>query len=1351
MISRRLFRILDRHAAWVVTVLVAGALVLALADSWQTKRAARLEEQRRVLEMAYAAAVASFRHAAEEVFLGVFSQPQVLDTLLQANLLEGRGRDLLRGRLYRLMAPHYDQLRHRFASQIQFHLASGESFLRMYRPEYSGEFSQVPRPLVTALLKERRMLEAFEVGRALAGQRYVFPLWRGDTFVGAVEVVVSLPALLQGMRQLMGPGREVGVVVRREQVVEQVLPEEQRSFAPSPLSPDFLLPPQGWNVAGSVWWEAVQTQRENPVLRAAMERGSAAVVESRLRQAIYAVAAIPLQDSRGRTSAYLLEVMQDDVLMALSREFAVLVAVGATGMVVVLVLVWRLHQSRLQLAWERQALVEANEQLQRSEARTRFLSAAAEQSPVAIVVTDTTGTVLFANAACTRMTGYAASELVGHDVFRLHSGYSEENVTAMRAALAQGRPWSGELSYRFEDGTVFWGQVMVSPVRDDTGRVTHFVSVHEDISARKKMEAELRQSVEFQQALLESLPVGIVVVDAATQEVERINGEAERLLGMSAGAIIGHKCSQSICPGAHGQCPVSGEGSFERSFRCPDGTERDLLHSVRRISVHGEEKFLECLVDISERKAAERALADANHKLRVAMERARSLAEAAEAASQAKGRFLAAMSHEIRTPMHAVLGMLHLALQTSLSPKQRDYLEKAQGAAQALLGLLNDILDFSKIEAGKLTLERSSVAVFDVLENVATVVGERLRGKDVELIVAVEPSVPWTLVADGLRLSQILVNLAGNAAKFTEQGEIEIRMRAEPRGDDGWWLRMVVRDTGVGMRPEDLARVLEPFAQADASTARRYGGTGLGLAITAELVRLMGGSIHLESQLGEGTRVHVILQCDRDVADAAIPVPPQLAGGTVVVLDCRPAIRAAVALAVEFLGLRPVAAASAQEAREALSEPAAAVVACAEISASEAQAAAALLRPGGRFVALVSSGQDAPLWPQVAVDAVLERPVLPPRLLSALLGEAAAPRPQAAGAWRAQGTVLVAEDNPLNQQIIQGILEGAGLSVQVVDTGTAAVEAALQRPFDVVLMDVEMPDMDGLEATRRIHARAPHLPVVAMTAYALAEERQRMQAAGMVDHVSKPVNIAHLFEVLGRFVPVQRQERPEEVTPAQPTGLAFLRSRPGWKVDEAVERMGGDTEAYVRLLGDMVEAYRDLDTEVRALVERGELDAARAKVHALRGIAGNAGAAALYAAASKVEEDLRSGSWNADVDESLRQALATFVHEVRCALGEKEGAAAAPCASACGVRDPAQALEQLAVAVEARRPRPARQLWEQLRGCFRPEAEAVIPEMDRCLAEYAFDRARELVDQLRNMVMQHEESGHGAADHPGRG
>lgn len=1342
----------DRHAAWGITVLVvAVALVVALADSWQTKRAGHLEEQKRALNMAHAASVAAFRYAAEEAFLGTLSQPPVLDTLMQANLLEGRVRDMLRGRLYRHIAPHYALLRQRFVSQIQFYLASGENFLRMYLPEYSGESREMSRPLVRMLMAERRMLEAFEVGRSLAGQRYIFPLWQENTFVGAVEVVVALPAFLEGMRRLMGPGREVGVVVRREHAWEQLLPEERGTFVPSPLSSDFVFPAQGWDASGSVWWEVVQTQGVRLTLLQAMERGQAAAVEFRMRGATYAVVATPLHNSLGQIAGYLVEVVQDDALWALSQEFSLILAVGAAGMGIVLILVWRLHQSRAQLIRERHALVEANRQLQHTETQTRFLLAAVEQSPVAIVVTDTAGTVLFANTASSRMAGYPQSALVGRDVFRLHSGYSQEAVLAMRAALAHGQSWSGELSYRFEDGRVCWAQVMVSPVRDDTGRMSHFVSVHEDISLRKQMEAELRQSLEFQQTLLEVLPVGILVVDATTREVERVNSEAERLLGMSARAIVGHVCSQAICPGAYGQCPVGGEGSFEHHFCCPNGTERDLLHSIRRISVHGEEKFLECLVDISKRTAAERALADANHKLRVAMERARSLAEAAEAASHAKGRFLAAMSHEIRTPMHAVLGMLHLALQTSLTPKQLDYLEKAQGAAQALLGLLNDILDFSKIEAGKLSLERTSVAVFDVLENLVTVVGERLRGKDVELIVAVEPSVPWTLVTDGLRLSQILVNLAGNAAKFTEHGEIEVRVRAEPHADGGWWLRIVVRDTGVGMGPEELSRVLEPFAQADASTARRYGGTGLGLAITAELVRLMGGSIQLESQVGEGTSVHVSLHCDRDVADVAVALPPELVGGHVVVLGGRSASQAALALAVEFLGLHPVVAVSVDAAQKALPEPAVAVLAALEISASEAHAAASLMRPGGRFVAVVSSSQEAPLWSKVAVDAVLERPVLPPRLLSALLGEAAAPRLQASSTWQAQGTVLVAEDNALNQQIIQGILEGAGLSVYVVESGSAAVKAVEERVFDVVLMDVEMPDMDGLEATRRIHARTPHLPVVAMTAYALAEERQRMEAAGMVDHVSKPVDVAHLFEVLGRFVPVQRLDRSKVAVQQQPAGLASLRALPGWKVDDALERMGRDTRAYARLLQDMVDAYGNVADAVHRLVDKGEMDTARVKVHALRGIAGNAGAVALFAAASEAEEALRSGGWDAHGEALLRQAVATFVHEVHCALGEKKDAEMSPLISRCGVRDPAQTLRELAATVEARRPKPARHLWEQLRGCFAPEAEALVREMDRCLAEYAFDRARELLGQLREMLMQHEESGHGTADHPGSG
>ncbi len=1335
MRTHRLLHLFDRHAVWIVTLVVAGAALWFWANTWHAKRQARLEEHVRILHMAATATSLQFRHAIEESFFGVLSQPAVLDLLLQGNLLDGRGRDAVRGRLYRLLWPHYAHLRRRYAAQLHYYLASGESFLRFYLPELSGYDAALLRPMVRAILAERRVMEGFETGRTLAGHRVFFPLWRGNDFVGAVEVTVSLAATVESLRHLLGADRQVGVLVRRDEANARVEPQLRERFVPSPVHPDLLVPEQDPLARpGTAWAEVLSLVANDTQIRHVLETGQAVAMEQRWNQAAHVVVIVPLRDPAGRVTGTIVEVFADPVLEAFSLEFKAIGAAIVLGSGLVVLLVWRLHQGRLRLAAERQALAEANALLQMSQARARVLTAAVEQSSVAILVMDTSGRVEFANAACAAVTGYPPASLVGQEVRLLHSGYSDEAVTAMEAAVREGQPWSGEMAQRTQDGTLVWVQATVSPVRDAAGVVTHLVAVEEDISARKRMEARLRELIDLQEALLESLPVGILLVDCRTRQVERANAEVERILGQSPPRLVDQDWESLVCPqwAAGGSPFLLGQdgaaGSFERQFSLPDGTSKTVLQSVRPIRVHGEEKLLECLVDISERKAAEAALADANHKLRLAMERARALAEAAEAASQAKGRFLAAMSHEIRTPMHAVLGMLHLALQTPLSSKQRDYLEKAQAAAHALLGLLNDILDFSKIEAGKLSIERTSVVIYEVLEQVVTVVGERLRGKDVELIVAVEPSVPWTVQTDGLRFSQILMNLAGNAAKFTEQGEIEIQLHAEPHEEDGWRLCMAVRDTGIGMDSATIARVLEPFAQADASTARRYGGTGLGLAITAELVRLMGGSLHIESRVGEGTTVSATVVCGRDANVSLLPLPSALAGGRMLIFGGRRASQQAVAWAAQSLGLVPVGAATMAEAEAVLAEaPVAAALVAAEVSPADAQALTRRLGDKGRIVAIVPAGMDTWPWPGVPLGAVVQRPVLAPRLAAALVGQQPAVPSAQRNVWRAQGRVLVAEDNPLNQQVIQGILEGAGLEVHIVGSGSEAVAAADSADFDVVLMDVEMPGMDGLEATRRLHGKHPQLPVIAMTAHALAEDRTRMREAGMRDHVAKPVDVDHLFAVLGRFLPVEQVGEVSCPAPSQAQGVDALRGRPGWQVEAALERMGGDVEAYCRLLRDMATTYASIGQEVQALIAQGEYDAARTKVHTVRGIAGNAGAMALFEAAAQLEADLRLAQTGSTAVRPFIQAVAAFVEDVRSTVSDAACLLPAP---SCQVQDIRQALEALAATLETRRPKPAREAWERLRGCFGPQAEDLVRQMDKALAEYAFETAHEVVAQL---------------------
>ena len=682
--SRALQPLVDRHAAWVLTVAVALATVVAVQDVWQTKRQQRLAEHARALQLAWDAAAVSFQDGAEEAFFGTLSQPHVVDLMLQANLMDGRARDLVRGRLYRLLWPYFESLHRRFASQLHFHLASGESLLRLYLPELSGQGQE--RPLVMRLLRERRTLQGFEVGTTVVGLRTIFPLWRGDEFVGGVEVVMSGEALVERIRNFLGGSRDLAVVVSREAAWERLAPEARKDLAPSLVHRDFVTLSSGGGTQFPELWVSVA---EDPRLQSALVQGEVWTMEGWWNGKAFGIVLMPVPDATGQHVGFVLEAVPDPVLERLSQEVVLAIGVILVGAASILVLVWRLHQSRARVAAEAQSLAEANDKLQRAEAHSRMLAAAVEQTPVAVWVADSEQRILFANAAFGRLVGGPPSSLIGQDIGRL-GGQIRDVTWKLEQIVTEGQPWSGEIRRVRGDGTPCWLQATISPVRDPSGRVGRVVGVEEDISLRKEMEVQLRRAVEFQTVLLETLPVAVAVVDVATREVEQANQELAKLLGLPLKSIVGQDCRNTLCPGAL-SCPLALGGmdvqaaQAEHTWRRPDGSSVEVLHTARRIWVLGEEKYVECFVDISERKAAARALADANAKLRQAMERARALAAAAESASQAKGRFLATMSHEIRTPLHAVLGMLHLALQTPLSPKQQDYLTKAQQAAQSLL------------------------------------------------------------------------------------------------------------------------------------------------------------------------------------------------------------------------------------------------------------------------------------------------------------------------------------------------------------------------------------------------------------------------------------------------------------------------------------------------------------------------------------------------------------------------------------------------------------------------------------------------------------------------------------------
>lgn len=883
-----------------------------------------------------------------------------------------------------------------------------------------------------------------------------------------------------------------------------------------------------------------------------------------------------------------------------------------------------------------------------------------------VSTTDTKGNILYVNDKFCEISGYAREELIGLNHRVINSGvHPPEFFSALWKEISEGRVWHDEICNVTKTGEQYWVDATIVPFLDSSGKPYQYIAIRTDITERKRMAEQMRENLNFVDALLEAIPMPIYLKNASGRYM-RMNRAFGEFFDVDVTSMFGKTVDELLTPEDakfHRERDAEllanlGSQNFEASLLLK-GRRVDTLYSKAALtkpdgSVIG---LVGTIVDISDQKAAERALMQAK--------------EAAESASRSKSEFLANMSHEIRTPMNGIIGMTDLVLDSKLDGHQREYLEVVKSSAHALLDIINDILDFSKIEAGKMTLERISFDLIRLLPDTLRTHSVRAQQSGLELILDVGPNVPRHVIGDPGRLRQVINNLIGNAIKFTQKGEVVVRVKVQTLESDQAEIKVLVTDTGIGISKDKQGKIFEAFEQEDGSTTRRFGGSGLGLSITRKLVQMMHGEIWVESELGKGSTFGVIVTLGVS-SEALQEAPPAsreaLAGRNIVLVDdnatnlsilretfarwqCSVAAQNSGAALFRYLNAeRPKIDCIIMD------------FAMPDLNGFEVAQELSTLANYREvpIIILSSTGMpgDAQRCRELGIQAYLIKPAGQDELLSAVCSVIGHDRSHASeSAVVTRHTiresarplsVLLVEDNALNQKLAVALLTKWGHSVKIANNGLEALDLHAVERFDVILMDLQMPVMGGYEATSRIREREQsqgfHTTIIAMTANAMEGDREKCIAGGMDDYLSKPFKSEVFAGLLKKYTPDQKEvsaaDRSDQVpitqtsqasalTEAQPREPApnapqeTIAASQASKFDYADAIARADQEV-VQLIAQhfLEEGPKQLETMRSAWTAR-ELENLRREAHTLAGLFANFRAEPARRIASRIDHDIR--------------------------------------------------------------------------------------------------------------------------------